>query len=111
MLIEDSRKWLAHNGLDLHNETTSPEVIAHKPEDKSKTKAKSKSIAEPIAEPVVKPITLERIKMTLRKPSSKQPKPVSRYTVTEPDIEDLEIKQMKQCKMPKTWRKMRKHTV
>ena len=46
--------------------------------------------------------------MTLRKPSTKQPKPVSRYTVTEPDIEDLEIKRTKTMRNAKELEKKEK---
>ena len=40
--------------------------------------------------------------MTTRQPSTKQPKPVSQYTVTEPDIEDLVVKQMKAMRDART---------
>ena len=63
--------------LDVNNETTPPEVIEPKPKAKSRAKAKPKSIAEPVAEPVVEPGALEFVNMKTRKPSNKQPKPVS----------------------------------
>ena len=69
-----------------------PEVIATKPTTKSRAKAKSKSIAESVVEPILEPV-VEPVNMKTRKPSNKQPKPVT-DTAAEPNIEDPIVKRM-----------------
>ena len=47
--------------------------------------------------------------MTTRKLSTKQPKPESQYTATEPDLEDLIVKQIKAMQDAKNLKNNEKH--